>query len=72
MIIESHKKNRYREARMQDIRKNNVIHDHSGAAYRILEVVFRLGSWNMLIQHMDRRHTQPIPCENIHQYLVSE
>ncbi|EOS59892.1 hypothetical protein C815_01915 [Firmicutes bacterium M10-2] len=72
MIIESHKKDRYREAGMQDVRKNNVIHDHSGTAYRILEVVFGLGSWNMLIQHMDRRYTQPIPCDRINQYLVRE
>lgn len=72
MIIESHKKNRYRKAKMQDVRKNNVIHDHSGDAYRILEVVFGLGSWNMLIQQMDRRQTQSIPCNQIDQYLICE
>lgn len=72
MVIVSPKKDRFRAANMKDVKKNNIIHDAAGNPYRILEVVFNVESWSMLIQNMDRRKTKNIPCERISQYRVLE
>ncbi|WP_290139443.1 hypothetical protein [uncultured Dubosiella sp.] len=72
MVIVSPKKDRFRAANMKDVKKNNIIHDAAGNPYRILEGVFNVESWNMLIQNMDRRKTKNIPCERISQYRVLE
>ena len=72
MVIVSPKKDRFRAANRKDVKKNKIIHDAAGNPYRILEVVFNVESWSMLIQNMDRRKTKNIPCERISQYRVRE